>query len=97
MKNFNLKLFWLLFGILGLIFIPSIIAAGAEDEGMVLKGIWKIFLGFFSILRFPTHTLFWFIFSLNNFFYFIGFLFNFSLYSLIMERTLYYIKYYKSN
>jgi hypothetical protein len=99
-KIFFLNINWNIFVInvilFSLIFIPSIIAAGAEDEGMDVNGIWQMFLGFFTILRFPTHTLFWIIFSSNNIFYFIGFLINFSFYSLLIESLVYYLKYYKS-
>jgi hypothetical protein len=68
--------------------IPSFIAAWAEDEGTLGTSIiWMVFFKLFYILRFPTHTLFWVIFSnAGVVVYLSGLIINCMFYGFITER-----------
>jgi hypothetical protein len=78
----------------GLLLVPSFLATWANEEGTLNKNsFWQLFVSLFSILRFPTHTLFWNIIDKKGgVFYFIGLLLNCCFYSLIIERSIYLIK-----
>jgi len=71
--------------------IPCFIAAGSEDEGMLGTNIIGVtFAKLFYVLRFPTHTLFWDLFSSNTILYFLGLLMNCIFYGFITERLITY-------
>jgi len=74
--------------------VPSFLATWADEEGTLNKNSgWQIFVSLFSILRFPTHTLFWSIIDkAGGLFYFIGLLLNCGFYGLLIERLIYFIK-----
>jgi hypothetical protein len=82
-------IFFLSINILVLFFIPSFIAAGAEDEGTGGNGLFSQFLiACFSVLRFPTHTLLWNIFSSSVILWVGGIAINILFYSFLLERTI---------
>jgi len=66
MKNFDKKTFIISTVLIGLLLIPCFFAAWGEDEGALGNNIVLMTLSkLFYVLRFPTHTLFWEIFSFN--------------------------------
>jgi hypothetical protein len=90
MKNFNKTTFILSTILLGLLLIPSFLAAWAEDEGTLGTSIvWATFAKLFYVLRFPTHTLFWtFITKSGETFFFLGLGLNCLFYGFITERVI---------
>jgi hypothetical protein len=91
MKNFNSAIFLLSSIIIGLLLIPSFITAAAHDEGTIGTSIiWLGFAKLFSFLRFPTHTIFWSVFSNGSGIFFLGLLLNCFFYGFITERLLYF-------
>lgn len=93
LKNFNKRTFIISTALFGLLLIPSFMAAFGEDEGTLgTNVIWQFFAKLFYILRFPTHTLLWHIFSSTSVLYFIGLVFNICFYGFILERSIFIIK-----
>lgn len=87
-RNFNWQTFINATIIVGILLIPSFLAAWGEDEGTLGTNIfWATFAKLFSVLRFPTHTLLWSIF-LNGgaTIYFVGLIINCVFYGLLTER-----------
>ena len=80
--------------IFGMLLIPSYLAAWAEDEGTLGTNIiWVTFAKLFYILRFPTHTLLWTLFSSSGAtIYFAGLIINCLFYGFIMERLISFVK-----
>jgi hypothetical protein len=96
MKNFDKKTFIISTVLIGLLLIPCFFAAWGEDEGtlgsnMILVTLSKLFY----ILRFPTHTLFWKLFSFNAGLFMVGLILNCMFYGLIIERTISFLKFKK--
>lgn len=93
MKGFNKTIFIIsTLLLLGLTFFGGL-GAFAEEDGTIDNSSSLIWLAkMFNILRFPTHTLFWDLFSLNGYIYILGLLLNCLLYGLIFERIIYYFK-----
>ena len=89
-KNFNRQTFIITTIIVGLLLIPSFLAAWGEDEGTLGTNIfWVAFAKLFYVLRFPTHTLFWTIFSNGGAtIYFVGLIINCMFYGLLTERLI---------
>ena len=85
-KKFNGNIFATSSIIFGFVLVPSFLAAWAEDEGHSQAGIGGIFTKLFYVLRFPTHTLFSFFFTLHPVLFFIGLLINCTFYGFIIER-----------
>jgi len=87
-KNFSKSTFIISTIVFGLLFVPSFLAAWAEDEGTLGTNIiWLTFAKLFHVLRFPTHTLLWtLITSGGATFYFVGLFINCLFYGLIAER-----------
>ncbi len=93
MKTFNKNIFILSVGFLLLLLIPSFIAAWGADEGEPNQSFpWPLLRTCFDILRFPTHTLFWSVFSLHGTLYLLGLALNLSFYGLLFERLFYLIE-----
>ena len=93
MKNFNKQTFIIATVLFGLLLIPSFLAAWAEDEGTIgTNVIWLTFAKLFYVLRFPTHTLLWTLFSNGGLVYFAGLLINCMFYGFLTERLLSVIK-----
>jgi hypothetical protein len=89
MKNFNSTIFLLTTIILGLLLIPSFLAAFAEDEGTLNQNntFWSFLARLYHIIRFPTHTLLSPIISAGGIVTFFGGLFiNCMFYGLVVER-----------
>ncbi len=64
MQNFNKRTFIIATVLFGFLLIPSFLAAWAEDEGTLGTNIILVtFAKLFYVLRFPTHTLLWTLFS----------------------------------
>lgn len=62
MKNINKPLVFILAAACSFLLVLSFVAAIAEEEGTLGTNIiWIGFAKIFYILRFPTHTLFWFL------------------------------------
>jgi hypothetical protein len=96
MKKFNKALFIISTWTCGLLLIPSYLAAFGEDEGTLGTNIfWVTFSKLFYILRFPTHTLLWSIFSSNGWLFILGLGLNCVFYGLVIERLFYVLKNYK--
>lgn len=89
-KKFYRQTFIIVTIIVGLILIPSFLAAWGEDEGTLGTNIFMVtFAKLFYVLRFPTHTLLWTIFSNGGAaIYFIGLIINCMFYGLLIERLL---------
>ncbi len=94
MKAFNGIVFIITSSVFGVLLIPSLIAAGAEDEGTLPAGsIWFLFARFFYFLRFPTHTLLGLVFSNSGaIVYFSGLIVNCCFYGFVTERLISVIK-----
>ena len=89
MKNFNKQTFIISTVLIGLLLIPSFLAEWANDEGTLGINIILLTLSkLFYVIRFPTHTLFWKLFSSNAGFYMIGLILNCLFYGLLIERTI---------
>jgi hypothetical protein len=88
MKNLNATILF------GLLLIPSFLAAWAEDEGTLGTNIiWVTFAKLFYVLRFPTHTLLWTLFSNGGAtIYFLGLIINCLFYGFITERLFSFVK-----
>ncbi|MCX6182613.1 MAG: hypothetical protein NT150_11875 [Bacteroidetes bacterium] len=87
MKNFNKNIFIVSTGLIALLLIPSFLAAWAEDEGTLGDdSFWIYFANIFYVLRFPFHTLLWFIFSYSAILFLIGLGLNCMFYGFIIER-----------
>lgn len=92
-KNFNKRTFIISTILFGLLLIPCFIAAWAEEEGSQgTNFIWLFFAKLFYILRFPTHTLLWKVFSNGTIIYFVGLIVNLCLYGFLTERLIFFIK-----
>jgi len=92
-SNFNKSIFFVVTIILGLLTFVAFIAAFAADEGTIGNTqIWHILANLFSILRFPTHTLMWKLFSEGGAgIYYGGLVFNCLFYSFLIERLFYFL------
>jgi hypothetical protein len=91
MKNFNVAIFLLSSIIISFLLVPSFVAAAAQDEGTIGTSIvWLAFAKLFSFLRFPTHTIFWSVFSNGSGIFFLGLLLNCFFYGFIIERLFYF-------
>jgi len=93
-KNFNRQTFIITTIIVGLLLIPSFLAAWGEDEGTLGTNIFLVtFAKLFYVLRFPTHTLLWTIFSNGGAtVYFVGLIINCMFYGLLTERLISFFK-----
>ena len=89
-RNFNRQTFTNTTIVVGLLLILSFLAAWGEDEGTIGTNIfWVTFAKLFYVLRFPTHTLLWTIFSNGSTtIYFIGLIINCMFYGLLIERLI---------
>jgi hypothetical protein len=78
----------------GLLLIPSFLATFREDEGTLPESsFWMLFARLFEILRYPTHTLLWSIFSNNGaLVFFGGLLINCCFYGVLTERLFSFFK-----
>jgi hypothetical protein len=94
MKPFNKTNFIILTIVFGLLLIPSFLAAFGEDEGTLPESsFWILFARLFYILRFPTHTLLWSIFSNGGAaVFFGGLIINCCFYGLVTERLISFFK-----
>lgn len=93
MKNFNKQTFIVSTVLVGLLLIPCFFAAWGDDEGTLGNNIiWVTLSKLFYILRFPTHTLFWKLFSINGILFFAGLIINCMFYGLIIERIVFLFK-----
>lgn len=88
MKSLNKKTFIIATVFFGLLFIPSFLAAWAEEEGTLGTNIiWVAFAKLFYVLRFPTHTLLWALFLKGGAtIYFAGLIINCLFYGFVTER-----------
>jgi len=94
MKNFNKRTFIIATTTFGMLLIQSFLTAWAEDEGALGTNIiWVSFAKLFYILRFPTHTLLWKLFSNSGAtIYFLGLIINCLFYGFITERLFIFLK-----
>jgi hypothetical protein len=88
MKPFNKTIFKKAIIIFFVLLVPSFLAAWGRDEGTLPESsYWYYFARLFDVLRFPTHTLMWSVFSnLGALGFFGGMLLNSCFYGLIIER-----------
>ena len=90
MKKINKPAILAITILLLLITVTSFFAAWAEEESTIgnIPG-WLLFARMFSILRFPTHTLMWNIFSERGvLIYLLGLVINCLIYALAIERVI---------
>lgn len=93
MKNFNKQTFIVSTVLVRLLLIPSFFAAWGDDEGTLGNNlIWVTLSKLFYILRFPTHTLFWKLFSFNGILFLAGLIINCMFYGLIIESIIFIFK-----
>ena len=94
MKHFNKQTFIIVTVLFGLLLVPAFMASWAEDEGTLGTNIvWTTFAKLFYLLRFPTHTLLWSLFSCGGeTIYFVGLAINCLFYGFITERIISCIK-----
>jgi hypothetical protein len=87
MRKFNSKTFIIVSAISGLLLIPSFLAAWADDEGTLgTNVVVATFSNLFYLLRFPTHTVMWTVFSNNAVLFFLGSVINCMFYGFLFER-----------
>jgi hypothetical protein len=97
MRNFNKHTFIILSVVIGLLLIPSFLAAWADDEGTLgANAFLNVLANTFYVLRFPTHSLLWTIFSSNSFLFLLGLFINCLFYAFILERVTAFLKHAKS-
>ena len=88
MKNFDKQTFLISTVLVGLLLVPCFFAAWGDDEGTLGTNLFWITLSkLFYVLRFPTHTLLWELFSFNGLLFIGGLVVNCMFYGLIIERT----------
>jgi hypothetical protein len=94
MKKFNKRTFIISTSLFGVLLIPCFLAAWGEDEGTLGTNMGGVtFAKLFYVLRFPTHTLLWTIFSDSGAaIFFLGLLLNCCFYGLLTERLFYILK-----
>jgi len=94
MKKFNRNTFNISTTLVGLLLIPSFLAAWGEDEGTLGTNTILVTLSkLFHVLRFPTHTLLWTLFSESGAaVFYVGLLINCCFYGLVIERLIYFFK-----
>lgn len=99
MKHFHFAPFALTFTILGVLLVPGLFGALATDEGTSgnHENFWLFFSELFHVLRFPTHTLLWDLFSSSTVLFFLGLLLNLTFYGLAAERLFALFKNLKKN
>ncbi|MEO6453757.1 MAG: hypothetical protein ABIN97_06800 [Ginsengibacter sp.] len=99
MKKFKKQTFINATVLFGLLLIPSFLAAWQEDDGAPITNlIWATFAKLFYVLRFPTHTLLWTLFSESGaIVFFVGLFINCCFYGLLTERLFYLFKELKKN
>ena len=100
MKNFNITIFLISTIIVGLLLIPSFLAAFGVDEGTLRPDdtFWNFFARLFYVFRFPTHTLLWPIITKGGALTFFGGLFfNCLFYGLVIERIVSWFRMKKEN
>lgn len=91
MKYFHRRLFFALFVLFAIVTYFSFSAAFALDENTLSKSIIRNFMAhIYNIMRFPTHALIPF-FTSTPFRFAIGLIINCMLYSLALERIIYFI------
>ena len=89
MRHFSKHTFFIATVTVGLLLIPCFLAAWGDDEGTLGTNIfWLILSKLFYVLRFPTHTLFWKLFSFNAGLFVLGLILNCMFYGLIIERSI---------
>jgi hypothetical protein len=93
-QNINRQILYWTSVLIFILIIPSFFAAWGADEGTLGNNpIWIFFSELFSILRFPTHTLFWWIIGIGGpFTFFGGLILNSMFYGLLIERLVYFLK-----
>jgi hypothetical protein len=93
MKYFHTRLFSLFLVVFATITYFSFSAAFALDEDALSKNALKnFFANVYNIMRFPTHSLFGY-FTKTPLRFALGLIINCLLYSLLLERTIYFIFY----
>jgi len=94
MKPFSKTTFIIATIVFGLLLIPSFLAAFGEDEGTLPeRSFWILFARLFYILRFPTHTFLWGIFSKGGAAVLLGgLIINCCFYGLVTERLISFFK-----
>jgi len=92
MNNINFKLAQLIFGILIILYIPCIILIATIEEGNSITGNWIYLYYLVNILCFPFIYLFELFFHRSFLLFYLGLFLNFTLYSLIIERLVFYLK-----
>lgn len=86
-NNFHEGIFTVATCLFGILLIPCLIAAAAQDEGTIGTNItWLILEKMYYILSFPTQTLLRFIFGWNASLWVFGLLLNCMLYGFLVER-----------
>ncbi len=94
-KNFNTTVFLITTIIVGLLLIPSFLAAFGEDEGTLRLDdtFWNFFARLFDVIRFPTHTLLWPIITAGGpLTFFGGLTINCMFYGLAVERIAFFVQ-----
>ena len=93
MKSFDKQTFLISTVLVGLLLIPCFFAAWGDDEGTLGTNIfWVTLSKLFYVLRFPTHTLLWELFSFNGLLFIGGLIINCMFYGLLIERTAFILK-----
>jgi len=93
MRRIKIKTILIASFISGLFLVPSFLCAFAQEEGTLSNNIITLFFAkLFYILRFPTHTLFFSIFSKGTILFFGGLVMNCLFYGFITERIIYVYK-----
>lgn len=88
-RPFRSWIFWIAFAICCVLAFIGHIGAGAEDEGTLGPGsAWRYAVWLFHVMRFPTHTLFWPLFSATGWLWLAGLLLNCAFYAVVIERIL---------
>jgi len=91
MKRFNSKLFLVCSILLAVVAFMSFSAAFARDEGNAGHGTISNFLAdLFNVMRFPVNFLFKKM-TRNPLYFSVGLIINCMLYSLLLERIIYYL------
>ena len=78
--------------LVGVLTILTFFFAFGKDEGTLGDGIFRnLIADSFNLFRFPTHAIFWKLFSSSALLYFLGLMLNCLFYGILIERIIYFV------
>jgi hypothetical protein len=93
MNNFRVHTFLFATVLIGFLLVPSFLAAFGVDEGTLeVSSPVRILVWCFYVVRFPTHTLWWNLFSSSPLLYLGGLAVNCMFWGFVVERVVWLVK-----